>query len=154
MSDAKQGIENLRNGVAGAIDQVSAALTQVSTAVFDARFPLAQLRGYVQSANQVILPFLQAFTPIFFLFVGAIFTILYGWTAFVMWKFFQWANAWRKGASAYFDACAGRGCRDRSAPFHLRGKPAGREEVTRRSIEPPSSYQLLGGFLLYAPAAS
>ncbi len=99
VADAKQGIENLRNGVAGAIDQISAALAQVSTAVFDARFPLGQLRAYVQAANQVILPFLQAFTPIFFLFVGAIFTILYGWTAFVMWKFFQWARAWRKGAS-------------------------------------------------------
>ena len=99
VSDVRQGIEDLRNGVAGAIDQVSAALTQVSTAVFDARFPLAELRAYVQAANQVLLPFLQAFTPIFFLFVGAIFTILYGWTAFVMWKFFKWASAWRKGAS-------------------------------------------------------
>ena len=99
VGDAKQGIENLRNGVAGAIDQVSTALTQVSAAVFDARFPLGQLRGYVQAANQVILPFLQVFTPIFFLFVGAIFTILYGWTAFVMWKFFKWASAWRKAAS-------------------------------------------------------
>lgn len=95
----KQGIENARAGVAGAIDQISTALTGLSDAVFEARYPLAQLRGYVQSANQVILPFLQSFTPIFFLFIGAIFTLLYGWTAFVMWKFFQWARAWRKGAS-------------------------------------------------------
>ena len=95
--DIKQGIEDLRTGVAGAIDRVSSALTQVSSAVFDARFPLAQLRAYVQAANQVLLPFMQVFTPIFFLFVGAIFTILYGWTAFVMWKFFQWARVWRKG---------------------------------------------------------
>ncbi len=73
VGDVKQGIENLRNGVAGAIDQVSAALTEFSTAVFDARFPLAELRAYVQAANQVILPFLQVATPIFFLFVGAIF---------------------------------------------------------------------------------
>jgi len=95
----KQGIEDLRNGVAGTVDKVSYALNELSAAVFDARFPLAQLHAYVQSANQVILPFLQAFTPIFFLFIGAIFTILYGWTAFVMWKFFQWARVWRKGAS-------------------------------------------------------
>jgi len=95
----KQGIEDLRNGVAGAIDHVSNALTQLSAAVFDARFPLAQLHAYVQSANQVLLPFLQSFTPIFFFFIGAIFTILYGWTMFVMWKFFRWASAWRKGAS-------------------------------------------------------
>ena len=95
----KQGIENARAGVAGAIDQISTALTGLSDAVFEARYPLAQLRGYVQSANQVILPFLQSFTPIFFLFIGAIFTLLYGWTAFVMWKFFQWARAWRKAAS-------------------------------------------------------
>jgi hypothetical protein len=95
----KQGLEDLRNGVAGAIDQISAALQGLSDAVFEARFPLAQLRAYVQAANQVLLPFLQAFTPIFFLFIGAIFTILYGWTAFVMWKFFQWARVWRKGAS-------------------------------------------------------
>jgi methyl-accepting chemotaxis protein len=95
----KQGIEDARNGVAGAVNQISAALAGVSDAVFEARYPLAQLHGYVQSANQVILPFLQAFTPIFFFFIGAIFTILYAWTAFVMWKFFQWANAWRKGDS-------------------------------------------------------
>jgi hypothetical protein len=95
----KQGIENARAGVVGAIDQISTALTGLSDAVFEARYPLAQLRGYVQSANQVILPFLQSFTPIFFLFVGAIFTLLYGWTAFVMWKFFQWARAWRKADS-------------------------------------------------------
>jgi hypothetical protein len=99
VSDVKQGVEDLRNGVAGAIDQVSSALSQISAAVFEARFPLAQLRAYVQSANQVILPFLQSFTPIFFFFIGVIFSILYGWTAFVMWKFFRWANAWRKGAS-------------------------------------------------------
>jgi hypothetical protein len=95
----KQGTENARNGVTGAIDQISAALAGLSEAVFEARYPVAQLRGYVQSANQVILPFLQSFTPIFFLFIGAIFTLLYGWTAFVMWKFFKWANAWRKAAS-------------------------------------------------------
>ena len=95
----KQGIENLRTGIAGAIDQVSSALAQLSDAVFQARFPVAQLRAYVQAANQVILPFLQVATPIFFLVVGAIFSILYVWTAFVMWKFFRWANAWRKGAS-------------------------------------------------------
>jgi hypothetical protein len=95
----KQGIEDARSGIAGAVNQIAAALGQVSDAVFEARFPLAQLRGYVQAANQVILPFLQAFTPIFFLFVGLIFTLLYGWTAFVMWKFFQWARAWRKGVS-------------------------------------------------------
>lgn len=96
----KQGLENMRDGVAGAIDQVSGALAQLSAAVFDARLPLATLRAYVQSANQVILPFLQAFTPIFFLFIGAIFSILYLWTAFVMWKFFQWARVWRKGAAS------------------------------------------------------
>jgi hypothetical protein len=96
----KQGIENLRNGVAGAIDQVSYALAQLSDAVFQARIPLASLRAYVQSANQVILPFLQVFTPIFFFFVGAIISILYVWTAFVMWKFFKWASAWRKGTSS------------------------------------------------------
>ncbi len=95
----KQGIENLRNGVAGAIDQVSYALTQLGNAVFQARYPLAQLHAYVQSANQVILPFLQTATPIFFFIVGAIISILYVWTVFVMWKFFRWANAWRKGAS-------------------------------------------------------
>ena len=95
----KQGIEDLRNGVAGALDQVSYALAQLSDAVFQARYPVAQLRAYVQVANQVILPFLQTATPIFFLVVGAILSILYVWTAFVMWKFFKWANAWRKGAS-------------------------------------------------------
>ena len=95
----KQGIENLRDGIAGAIDQVSSALAQLSDAVFQARFPVAQLRAYVQAANQVILPFLQVATPIFFFLVGAILSILYVWTAFVMWKFFKWANAWRKGAS-------------------------------------------------------
>ncbi len=83
----------------GAIDHVSYALTQLSAAVFDARFPLAQLHAYVQSANQVLLPFLQGFTPIFFFFVGAIISILYVWTIYVMWKFFRWANAWRKGTS-------------------------------------------------------
>jgi methyl-accepting chemotaxis protein len=95
----KQGIENLRGGIAGAIDQVASALAQLSDAVFQARFPVAQLRAYVQAANQVILPFLQVATPIFFLVVGAIFSILYVWTAFVMWKFFKLSNAWRKGAS-------------------------------------------------------
>jgi methyl-accepting chemotaxis protein len=99
VDDLKQGIEDLRNGVAGAIDKVSTALAEISNAVFEARLPLAQLRAYVQSANQVILPFLQTATPIFFFFVGAIISILYLWTAFVMWKFFQWARAWRKGAS-------------------------------------------------------
>ena len=98
VGDLKQGIEDLRNGVAGAIDKVSAALAELSNAVFEARKPLAPLRAYVQSANQVILPFLQAFTPIFFFFVGTIISILYVWTAFVMWKFFKWASAWRKGA--------------------------------------------------------
>jgi hypothetical protein len=95
----KQGIENVRNGVAGAIDQISYALAQLSDAVFQARYPLAPLRAYVQSANQVILPFLQTATPIFFFFVGAIISILYVWTIFVMWKFFRWASAWRKGTS-------------------------------------------------------
>ena len=95
----KQGIENLRDGIAGAIDQVSSALAQLSDAVFQARFPVAQLRAYVQAANQVILPFLQVATPIFFFLVGAILSILYVWTAFVMWRFFKWANSWRKGAS-------------------------------------------------------
>ena len=95
----KQGLENLRNGVAGAIDQVSSALAELSNAVFEARVPLAQLRAYVQSAHLVILPFLQTATPIFFFFVGAIISILYVWTIFVMWKFFKWASAWRKGAS-------------------------------------------------------
>jgi hypothetical protein len=99
VADLRQGIEDLRNGVAGAIDRVSAALAGVSNAVFEARIPLAELRAYVQSANQVILPFMQTATPIFFLVVGAILSILYVWTAFVMWKFFKWANAWRKGAS-------------------------------------------------------
>ncbi len=96
----KQGIEDLRNGIAGALDQVSSAVAQLSDAVFQARLPLAQLHAYVQSANQVILPFLQVATPIFFIIVGAILSILYVWTAFVMWKFFRWANAWRKGASS------------------------------------------------------
>jgi methyl-accepting chemotaxis protein len=95
----KQGIENLRAGIAGAIDQVSSSLAQLSDAVFQARIPVAELHAYVQSANQVILPFMQVATPIFFVVVGAIFSILYAWTAFVMWKFFQWANAWRKGAA-------------------------------------------------------
>jgi len=99
VGDVKQGIEDLRNGVAGAIDKVSAALQGLSDAVFEARFPLAQLHAYVASANQVILPFLQTATPIFFFFVGVIISILYIWTAFVMWKFFRWASAWRKGAS-------------------------------------------------------
>lgn len=99
VADLKQGIEDLRNGVAGAIDKISAALTELSNAVFEARIPLAQLRAYVQSANQVILPFLQAFTPVFFFFVGAILSILYLWTTFVMWQFVKWANAWRKGTS-------------------------------------------------------
>jgi hypothetical protein len=95
----KQGIENLRNGVAGAIEQVSGALAELSNVVFEARLPLAELRAYVQSANQAILPLLQVATPIFFFVIGVIFSILYVWTIFVMWKFFQWANAWRKGAS-------------------------------------------------------
>jgi len=99
VSDLKQGIEDLRNGVVGAIEKISAALAGLSNAVFEARIPLAELRAYVQSANQVILPFLQVATPIFFFFVGAILSILYVWTAFVMWKFFKWANVWRKGAS-------------------------------------------------------
>ena len=99
VNQLKQGIENARNGIASAIAQVSSALAQLSAAVFDARYPLAELHAYVQSANQVILPFLQSFTPIFFLVVGAIFTILYSWTIFVMWKFLKWANAWRKGTS-------------------------------------------------------
>jgi len=99
VNDLKQGIEDLRNGVVGAIEKISAALAGLSNAVFEARIPLAELRAYVQSANQVILPFLQAATPIFFFVVGVILSILYVWTAFVMWKFFQWANAWRKGAS-------------------------------------------------------
>jgi len=99
VGQVKQGIENLRNGVAGAIDQVSSALSQLSDAVFQARFAVAQLHGYVQAANQVILPFLQSFTPIFFIVVGAILSILYIWTAFVMWKFLKWANAWRKSAA-------------------------------------------------------
>jgi hypothetical protein len=124
VSDIKQGIEGIRNGVAGAIDQVSYALTQLSTAVFDARYPLAQLRGYVQAANQVILPFLQTFTPIFFLFVGAIFTILYGWTAFVMWKFFRWASAWRKGVSPTLTpAPAAVGVTEAAAPPAVESKP-------------------------------
>jgi hypothetical protein len=100
VGQVKQGIEDARNGVAGALDQVSNALAQLSAAVFEARYPLAQLHAYVQSANQVILPFLQAFTPIFFFFIGLIFSILYLWTAFVMWKFFQWARAWRKDSAA------------------------------------------------------
>lgn len=99
VSDLKQGLEDLRTGVAGAIDKVSMAMQGISDAVFEARFPVAKLQAYVESANQVILPFLQAFTPIFFLFIGAIFSILYGWTAFVMWKFFRWSSAWRKGTS-------------------------------------------------------
>lgn len=99
VGELKQGVEDLRNGVAGALERTSAALSQISTAVFDARLPLAELRAYVESANQVILPFLQTATPIFFTFVGVILSILYIWTAFVMWKFFTWANAWRKGAS-------------------------------------------------------
>ena len=99
VSDLKQGIEDLRNGVVGAIEKISAALAGLSNAVFEARIPLAELRAYVQSANLVILPFLQVATPIFFLVVGVILSILYVWTAFVMWKFFKWASAWRKGAS-------------------------------------------------------
>jgi methyl-accepting chemotaxis protein len=99
VNDLKQGIEDLRNGVTGAIEKISAALAGLSNSVFEARFPLAELHAYVQSANQVILPFLQSFTPIFFLVVGVILSILYAWTIFVMWKFLKWANAWRKGAS-------------------------------------------------------
>ncbi len=98
-ANSNRGSKICANGIAGAIDQVSSALAELSDAVFQARFPVAQLRAYVQSANQVILPFLQVATPIFFLVVGAILSILYVWTAFVMWKFFKWANAWRKGAS-------------------------------------------------------
>ena len=118
VGQVRQGIEDLRTGVAGAIDRVSSALAQVSAAVFDARFPLGQLRSYVEAANQVLLPFMQAFTPIFFLFVGAIFTILYGWTAFVMWKFFQWANVWRKGASPTLAPVT-----DAPAPLIVESKP-------------------------------
>jgi hypothetical protein len=99
VGDLKQGIEDLRNGVAGALDKVSVAVAELSSAVFEARYPLAELRAYVQSANMVIIPFLQGATPIFFFIVGAILSILYVWTAYVMWKFFKWANAWRKGAS-------------------------------------------------------
>jgi hypothetical protein len=99
-------------------------LAQVSTAVFDARFPLGQLRAYVQAANQVLLPFMQAFTPIFFLFVGAIFTILYGWTAFVMWKFFQWARVWRKGAvPTLTSAPAAATVTDAPVPLIVESKP-------------------------------
>ncbi len=95
----KQGIEGLREGVAGAIDQVSSTVAQLSEAVLQARDPIVQLQAYVRSANQVILPFLQVATPTFFFIVGTILSILYVWTAFVMWKFLGWANAWRKGAS-------------------------------------------------------
>ena len=94
---ATQGIENLRNGVTGALDQVSQALTEISNAVFEARYPLAELRAYIQSANQVILPFMQTATPAFFIVVGLILSLLYGWAIFVMYCFIRWANAWRKG---------------------------------------------------------
>ena len=97
VDSVKQGIADLRNGVAGALDKVSAALLCISNAVFEARHPLAQLRAYVQSANQVILPFLQAGTPAFFIAVGLLLSLLYGWTVFVMYCFFRWANAYRKG---------------------------------------------------------
>ena len=124
VGQVRQGIEDLRTGVAGAIDRVSSALAQVSAAVFDARFPIAQLRAYLQAANQVLLPFMQVFTPIFFLFVGAIFTILYGWTAFVMWKFFQWARVWRKGAVATLTpAPAAATVTDAPAPLIVESPP-------------------------------
>ncbi len=111
----KQGIEDIRSGIAGAIDQVSSALAQLSDAVFQARYPLAQLHAYVQSANQVILPFLQVATPIFFVVVGAILSILYVWTIFVMWKFVKWANAWRKGASPTLTPAPAAPAADKSA---------------------------------------
>jgi len=124
VGQVRQGIEDLRTGVAGAIDRVSSALAQVSAAVFDARFPIAQLRAYLQAANQVLLPFMQVFTPIFFLFVGAIFTILYGWTAFVMWKFFQWARVWRKGtAPTLTPAPAAATVTDAPAPLIVESPP-------------------------------
>ena len=97
VAKVNQGIEGLRTGVSGAIDQVSQALADISNAVFEARFPLAQLRSYVQAANQVLLPFLQTATPIFFISVGLLLSLLYGWAIFVMYCFFRWASAWRKG---------------------------------------------------------
>jgi uncharacterized protein YoxC len=97
VNTVRQGLADLRNGVAGALDQVSQALAEISNAVFEARFSVAQLQAYVQSANQVILPFLQAATPIFFIFIGLLLSLLYGWTIFVMFCFFRWANAYRKG---------------------------------------------------------
>jgi hypothetical protein len=124
VSDLKQGLEDLRTGVAGAIDKVSMAMQGISDAVFEARFPVAKLQAYVESANQVILPFLQAFTPIFFLFIGAIFSILYGWTAFVMWKFFRWSSAWRKGTSpALTPAPAAVAVTDASPPLVAASEP-------------------------------
>ncbi len=53
-----QGIENLRNGIAGAIDQVSSALAELSDAVFQARFPVARaarLRAVSQSSDPAVL---------------------------------------------------------------------------------------------------
>jgi hypothetical protein len=41
----------------------------------------------VRSANQVILPFLQTATPIFFFIVGVIISILYVWTRCVCGSF-------------------------------------------------------------------
>ena len=99
VQQVKQGIEDLRAGVNTALQTVANALAEISNAVLEARMELATVRAYVQSANQVILPFLTAFSPIFFLFIALILTILYGWTIYVMFRMIRWANAWRKGAS-------------------------------------------------------
>jgi methyl-accepting chemotaxis protein len=95
----KQGLSDIRAGTATAIQIVANALQQISDAVLQARVNLVPLRGYVQSANQVILPFLTAFSPIFFFVIALIFSILYGWTIYVMFRMIKWSNAWRKGAS-------------------------------------------------------
>ena len=95
----KQGLEDLRSGIVTTMQKVSSALQDIGTAVQEARLNLATVRGYVQSANQVILPFLSAFSPIFFFVVALILSILYGWTIYVMFRMTKWANAWRKGAS-------------------------------------------------------
>ncbi len=99
VQQVKQGVEDLRAGITTSLQTVANALSEISNAVLESRMNLATVRAYVQSANLVILPFLTAFSPIFFLFIALILTILYGWTIYVMFRMIRWSNAWRKGAS-------------------------------------------------------
>ncbi len=99
VQQVKQGIEDLRGGVTTVLQTVSNALAEISNAVLESRMNLATVRAYVQSANLVILPFLTAFSPIFFFFIALILTILYGWTIYVMFRMIKWASAWRMGKS-------------------------------------------------------